>query len=550
MTAFLIVFRDCIKHATLLVLAPLCLLTSLPAHADVIREYCQPPFCYLGLNNEDVVAIQNTMGLPWNGEVTPVAEVDSVAPALCQQRLALWGYPFSHYTTELIVVSTIGAFTTRGLRLRCFSNLTNAWTFDMSIAAWCPLGWWGYGGFQDPRSPYWYAYPYNFGGPGAPDYARWCQKQCGLDEAMGNFGFCEKRSNLGSPPLNACAGNPINAAAGNKFQYEVDLRSLSGPFVFGRSYNSWDGRNLYDNAVRSMGRSWLHAFDRVVNAVRYATHERAIAYRQDGQTISFTAPSNINVFSPEHSWVTMRLERLMNGTAISGWKLTGSPANEIEIYLPDGRLSKILYASGHSLTMIYGDGSVGSPVNMLVRVQDAFERSYRLTYDTRRRVNGLIDLDGHTISFGYDDAKQLLTSVTYPSSSGAHTRTYMYNEAGLDGGNGLPRMLTGIVDENGQRYATYRYQANGAAQWFGARRRGRSRYRVTLHIWSSTTLVDARNTVRLLNLTQIAGRWLPTSQSQPAGSGCGASSSAITYDAQANVTVAHGLQQQQDLLCV
>ena len=43
-------------------------------------------------------------------------------------------------------------------------------------------------------------------------------------------------------------------------------------------------------------------------------------------------------------------------------------------------------------------------------------------------------------------------------------------------------------------------------------------------------------TQRILNLTTVVGNVLPTSQSQPAGSGCGPSSSAITYDTQANVS--------------
>ena len=38
-----------------------------------------------------------------------------------------------------------------------------------------------------------------------------------------------------------------------------------------------------------------------------------------------------------------------------------------------------------------------------------------------------------------------------------------YNEPEHTGGANLPHALTGITDENGDRYATYQYQADGRA---------------------------------------------------------------------------------------
>ena len=61
--------------------------------------------------------------------------------------------------------------------------------------------------------------------------------------------------------------------------------------------------------------------------------------------------------------------------------------------------------------------------------------------------------------YGYDTSGRLST-VTYP---GGAQRTYLYNEPAFTGGASLPNALTGIVHEDGQRYATFTYQADGRA---------------------------------------------------------------------------------------
>ncbi len=65
------------------------------------------------------------------------------------------------------------------------------------------------------------------------------------------------------------------------------------------------------------------------------------------------------------------------------------------------------------LRMVYGNGLAGSPLNMLVEVRDSYERIWRLTYDTKRRVTGLIDPAGRTTTYTYDDANELLTSAIF-----------------------------------------------------------------------------------------------------------------------------------------
>ena len=56
--------------------------------SDVLREYCDSVFCWMGLENEDAVAPQHAMGMAWNGEMTSLEEIDSVAPGIGQSVLS------------------------------------------------------------------------------------------------------------------------------------------------------------------------------------------------------------------------------------------------------------------------------------------------------------------------------------------------------------------------------------------------------------------------------------------------------------------------------
>ena len=65
----------------------------------------------------------------------------------------------------------------------------------------------------------------------------------------------------------------------------------------------------------------------------------------------------------------------------------------------------------------------------------------------------MTDPDGKIYSYGYD-VNNNLTDVIYPDGS---TRTYHYEYANF------PNHLTGITDENGNRFAIFSYDSNGKA---------------------------------------------------------------------------------------
>ena len=152
------------------------------------------------------------------------------------------------------------------------------------------------------------------------------------------------------------------------------------------------------------------------------------------------------------------------------------------------------------------------------------------TFGYATPVRSVTDPAGGILTYGYD-AQSNLVSVTYPDG---RSKTYHYNEPAHTSGANLPHALTGITDENGDRYATYQYAADGKAISTG-HANGADLYTLTYNPDGSTTVTDPLGTVRTHTFTTILGVVKSTGQSQPGGSGCGPASSATTYDANGNI---------------
>lgn len=131
------------------------------------------------------------------------------------------------------------------------------------------------------------------------------------------------------------------------------------------------------------------------------------------------------------------------------------------------------------------------------------------------------------------DAAGNLASVITPD---AKTRTYHYNESiYIEGGANLPNALTGITDENGARYATYKYDAQGRAISTEHGTGGIDLHTLSYSADGSNTIVtDPLNSQYTHTFQTILGVAKSTGQSQPAGSGCSAAASSMTYDANGN----------------
>jgi YD repeat-containing protein len=266
---------------------------------------------------------------------------------------------------------------------------------------------------------------------------------------------------------------------------------------------------------------------------------KAYVFSQSGSTWSTTAD------------VPARLERLTDASgALSGWRHV-SKRDQLESYDAAGRLISIGDRTGAVHALSY------DKLTRLVRITDAFGRQLEFGYDSQHRGATMTDPASQIYRYTYD-ALNNLSMVAYPdATAGDDTdnpkKTYHYAEAAhinngvtCPGGNAFAaNLLTGITDENGTRYATYKYDCQGRAvsseHWAdAAATQSAERHQLTYTTDPngnpiSTAVTDPLGTQRTYSFTTVLGVVKSTGQSQPGGSGCGPASSAINYDANGNV---------------
>ena len=340
---------------------------------------------------------------------------------------------------------------------------------------------------------------------------------------------------------------PVSIGTGNKWLSEQDYSSSGSPrIVFGRFYNSL---TVMQGAL---GMQWRNTFDRSLLVSNPQPLTVLGSLRPDGRTLTFQWNGSAWLSDAD---IPDKLTQLIDSTgATTGWQYTTSD-DSVEAYDATGKLHSIKNRVGLTQTLTYSDGTNGSasgnggyvldasgnttttalPAGLMIRVTDASNRMLSFGYDSSSRIVKMTDPAGGIYLYAYDPNNNL-SSVTYPDGK---TKTYLYGEAAYTSGAVLPHALTGILDENGIRYATYRYDATGRAY---DEDHGGSVDHYNLAYSTDTTgnpvstvVTDPLGTARTYNFTTVLGVVKSTGTNQPGGSGCGAASSGITYDANGNV---------------
>ncbi len=278
--------------------------------------------------------------------------------------------------------------------------------------------------------------------------------------------------------------------------------------------------------------AWRHSYERAVVTSNSNSIAVAAVTRPDGRIYSFKA--NGNFYAAIDPDVTSKLVRVNDATGnFTNWEYTVAADASKETYDAAGKLLSIQDRAGLAQTLIYSDSttpiSVAPRSGMLLRVSDAYGRQLNFSYDTQNRIAKMIDPAGGEYRYRYDAANNLV-SVTYPDQK---DKTYQYNETAYTNNVSLPNALTGVIDENAVRFATYYYSADGKAI-SGQQAGGVNQYIVSRGP-DSTTITDPLGTARTYHYETILGVIKTTGQSQPGGAGCGPASSAITYDGNGNV---------------
>jgi YD repeat-containing protein len=321
-------------------------------------------------------------------------------------------------------------------------------------------------------------------------------------------------------------GNPIDPISGVKQHNEVDYAG-SGPHPL-------RFERVYHNRVYVVdGRQWRHSYSARIDDHSFGTRPVALAHRPRGRTFVFARIGD--QYLPDVD-VDDRLTRLTDaGGALAGWQYYEATSDALETYDSNGRLVSIRNRAELEQRLEYSTAStpvaIAPEPGLLIRVTDAFGRQLNFAYDAIGRMTTMQDAAGQTYLYAYDSLG-LVTSITFPDGK---KRTYLYGEGGLNANTAHTGRLTGIVDENESRFASYSYDIFGLA--FRSQHAGNvNTVTVNFASWpNSVTVTDARGTVRTYSYQLINGVRHNSAIAQPAVSGTGTISSATTYDANGNV---------------
>ena len=231
-----------------------------------------------------------------------------------------------------------------------------------------------------------------------------------------------------------CVANPCNAATGNKYQPETDVSSNGLSFT--RSYNS---RNLEDIGL---GKGWRNNHQKmlVVGAdvlIQVSGRGRGEWWTKANGLWQGDADSDVIIIEDANDDFTLTRA---NGV--------------VEKYNASGRLLSETDPNGQETTHTY------NAANQLAQVTNHYGLSLTLAY-ANGKLDTVTDAGGAVYAYEYDAENNLATVVMPDSTPGDPldnpSKIYHYENTTY------PNHLTGITDENGDRFATWSYDSNGKA---------------------------------------------------------------------------------------
>lgn len=248
-------------------------------------------------------------------------------------------------------------------------------------------------------------------------------------------------------------GNPIEISTGNKYQAEQDVAAAGG-LEFTRYYNS---QLSSLRSASTIGIGWTHTFDRKIEyPVPDGETWVARSHRADGKVLLFyRQPDAAQPWVPSAVTDGDVRERLLqrrdsNGTVI-GWRLVAPSSNTYEDYDADGFLVGMQAGTD---AMAIGNEVAGT-TKRVSWVRSSNGRELTFTYNADGTLLGVTGPDGGQWTYNYNNTG-FLSGVSF---NGVSTRQYLYAEAAMVTSTTPAWSLTGIVDEAGARYATFRYNA-------------------------------------------------------------------------------------------
>ncbi|CAN7277326.1 DUF6531 domain-containing protein [Aquipseudomonas alcaligenes] len=321
------------------------------------------------------------------------------------------------------------------------------------------------------------------------------------DEAIGG---CIKPSNtvapskdLGTPEykINTCTTDitSINLALGNTYLTEVDhQQTTAAQPVFYRTYNSMDG-------------IWRHNYSTKLTV----QNSTIILTKADGKQSHFTLSGTAAVAEQSELGSLTRTD--------NEW-IYISPRNERFTFDTSGRLIRHLDTTGAEVTLTYEQlyTTVTDHQNNQLQFSSKHSTDDHATQPTEI-IAGQVE-----ITFNYDINGQL-NKATWNNAGLEKIRSFHYED------HRNTKLLTGITDERGIRYATWAYDDQGRAI-SSEHAGGAERTLVSYNTDGSSTVTNAlgkRTTYRFQTIQGI--RRITAIEGEPSAN-CPNSNSTFTYD--------------------
>lgn len=279
-----------------------------------------------------------------------------------------------------------------------------------------------------------------------------------------------------STPVPDCnCGDPINTATGNVFETQADFTGSANTGIgLTRYYNSADTKAL------AFGMDWHSTWHRGLAVLGNSV----TVTRADGRQDVFTNNGGVYTPSPD-------VTSVLTATS-AGYRLVTAD-DSVETYSTAGRLLSVASRAGLTTTLAYNS------INQLAQVTGPFGAVMSFSYGSNGDVATVTAPDGGVYRYAYD-ANGNLTSVTYPNGT---VRRYQY------GNTAFPHALTGLIDENGNLFASWTYDAQGRAT--SSQHAGGAELTTVSYGNNASTVTDANGNSHTYNLQTIYGVPKPVS---------------------------------------
>lgn len=294
------------------------------------------------------------------------------------------------------------------------------------------------------------------------------------------------------------ATNPVNVFTGAKINSDTDFSGTGpNPLRLERYYSSRMPWRHAPWEESGFGVYWRHNYTRSISHFKGDTFEAATVHLANGNRYYFRP----EISGDDTFWRATEpdISALLTEITIDGvdyWHFLTEDGAQEYYDKTSGRLREIINRDGYKTTFSY------DLYGHLARVDNGFGRSLEFQYGTDGEGAGLISsvalavngivIPESVIRYAYENAslsgyQVMLDKVIYPDETPLDltdnpVKDYLYNEpahiyhdeewivdveAGPSTRSGnYPNRLTGIVDENGNRFATYKYQrVNFSGGW-------------------------------------------------------------------------------------